>query len=97
MTACIRKADFLDIFDIAYEVIKNRIPHCEVGGAGTPANILTEEFYREWRNHQNPDFVSIMMYAYRVHEKTLTQYIQKAQIVWALRLTFNKLCNFSQV
>lgn len=64
--------DFFEIFDIAYEVIKSHIPDTKVGGGGTPINLLCEDFYQEWTKRATPDFVSIMVFPYRVYNKTIT-------------------------
>lgn len=61
--------NYFQVFDIAYKVIKSRLPDAEIGGCGTPGDEISESFYREWAEHMKPDFISIMVYPYRISDK----------------------------
>ena len=62
------KVFYFDVFNKAYEVIKERIPEAEVGGCGSRASFRMGEFQEiihEWKNQKYvPDFFSILSYAY---------------------------------
>jgi len=60
-----KNIEFFDVFDNAYEIIKTRLPHAQVGGSGMPVNFDLKNFYHIWTKHKKPDFVSVMMYPYR--------------------------------
>ena len=58
--------DYLDTFDILYDIIKTALPGARVGGCGLELGGPVPDFLGTWKDHRHlPDFISFCAFPYR--------------------------------